>query len=379
MLSIGRLAAGGQAYYLATVASGVEDYYVGRGGAPGRWLGRLAVDLGVDGRVDGEVLHTVLEGRDPSDGARLCRTRSDRTPGFDLCFRAPKSVSILFGLGGHETALEVRAAHDSAVGAALGYLERTACWARRGTNGIDQISADGFVAAAFRHRTSRAGDPHLHTHVLVANVTRADDGRWSSLDARHLYLHAKTAGFLYEAHLRDDLTRRLGVAWGPVRNGIADLDGIPDSVLKLFSKRRAEIEAEMARRGVTSARAAEIATLETRHTKALVSRVTFGPVSCLSAASSIGLMIPVLAQMMDRGDMNNGGGHWWAWLIGLAVLGIVIVLVVWMVTRLAQPHSASASAPPPSRPSAEDVLADRLARGEIDEDEYRRRRDALRT
>jgi putative membrane protein len=89
-------------------------------------------------------------------------------------------------------------------------------------------------------------------------------------------------------------------------------------------------------------------------------------------------MIPVLAQMMDRGDMDNGGGHWWAWLIGLGVLALLIVFVVWMVTRLTQPKSASSAAPQSSRPSAEEVLGDRLARGEIDEDEYRRRRDALR-
>lgn len=77
--------------------------------------------------------------------------------------------------------------------------------------------------------------------------------------------------------------------------------------------------------------------------------------------------------------MGGGGGHWWGWLIGLVVLALVIVLVVWAVTRLTQPHSsAPAVAREPSRPSAEDVLAERLARGEIDEDEYRRRRDALR-
>ena len=85
----------------------------------------------------------------------------------------------------------------------------------------------------------------------------------------------------------------------------------------------------------------------------------------------------VLAQMMDRGDMNDGGGHWWGWLIGLGALALVIVLVVWVVTRLTQPHSAAPAVTRDlSRPSAEDLLADRLARGEIDEDEYRRRRDA---
>lgn len=86
----------------------------------------------------------------------------------------------------------------------------------------------------------------------------------------------------------------------------------------------------------------------------------------------------VLTQMMDRNDMG-GGGHWWGWLIGLGVLAVIIVLVVWAVTRLTQPHSALAASPrEPTRPSAEDLLANRLARGEIDVDEYRRRRDALR-
>ena len=209
----------------------------------------------------------VLEGHDAATGVQLGRARSNRVPGFDLTFRAPKSVSVLFGLGGFEISAEVRAAHDAAVDAALGYLERTACWSRRGTDGVEQLAGGGFVGAAFRHRTSRAGDPHLHTHVLVANVTRGTDGRWATLDARHVYLHAKTAGYLYEAHLRAELTRRLGVAWKPVRHGIADLEGIPDAVLRAFSTRRIEIEAEMTARGVSSPRAAEIAALETRQAK----------------------------------------------------------------------------------------------------------------
>ena len=88
-------------------------------------------------------------------------------------------------------------------------------------------------------------------------------------------------------------------------------------------------------------------------------------------------MVTVLAQMMDRGDMGDGGsGHWWWWVIGLAVLAVLVVLVAFFVTRSAASHTAAA--PQPSRRSAEDVLADRFAHGEIDEAEYRRRRDALR-
>ena len=109
------------------------------------------------------------------------------------------------------------------------------------------MPAAGLVAAAFRHRTSRAGDPQLHTHVLVANLGRGPDGRWSALDGRRLYAHARAASFVYQAVLRAELTRTLGLEWLPVRNGIAELVGVPKPVLRAFSRRRAEIQAALAR------------------------------------------------------------------------------------------------------------------------------------
>jgi putative membrane protein len=88
-------------------------------------------------------------------------------------------------------------------------------------------------------------------------------------------------------------------------------------------------------------------------------------------------MLPVLAQIMDRGDMGNGGDPWWAWLIGAVVLLLLVGLIVFAVVRMTTPSGA---APPsaPERRSPEDLLAERFAQGEIDETEYRRRRDALR-
>jgi putative membrane protein len=88
-------------------------------------------------------------------------------------------------------------------------------------------------------------------------------------------------------------------------------------------------------------------------------------------------MLPVLAQMMDRDDMGNGGGHWWAWLIGAVVLVILVGLVVFAVVRMTA-VSGAASTKGSERRSAEDLLAERFARGEIDEADYRSRRDALR-
>jgi len=124
---------------------------------------------------------------------------------------------------------------------------------------VRQVRADGFVAAAFAHRTSRAGDPLLHTHVVIGNLALGEDGKWGALDSRLLFRHAKTAGFLYQAALRAELTERLGVEWGPVRQGCADLAGVRRDVVEHFSQRRAEVVGHMRERGARSARAAELA------------------------------------------------------------------------------------------------------------------------
>ncbi len=265
MLNIGRLGAGREAYYLEAVASGAEDYYVGAGEAPGTWLGAGCAALDLRSEVAAEALRAVLAGLDPATGQRLGRAGNRRTPGFDLTFRPPKSVSVLYGLGSPDVAGAVKAGHDAAVLAAVGYLEREAAWSRRGHDGHERVAIEGLVAAAFVHRTSRAGDVRLHTHVVVANVTRAlDDGQWRTLDGRLLYTHAKTAGYLYQAQLRRELTTRLGLEWEPVTRGYADVIGIPRSVIHGFSRRRQEIVDQLAERGESSPRAAQVATLATR-------------------------------------------------------------------------------------------------------------------
>jgi conjugative relaxase-like TrwC/TraI family protein len=195
VLNIGKLRKGGELYYLNSVAKGVEDYYVGSGEAPGYWLAGGAKDLGLAGPVGEADLRAVLNGFHPKSGNRLTnghQSKRERVPGFDLTFRAPKSVSLLHALGPKEASNEVVSAHGAAVQAAIAYLEREASAARRGKGGKNKIASKGFIGAAFRHRTSRVGDPLLHTHVLVANLIKGEDDRWGALDARRLYVHAKT-------------------------------------------------------------------------------------------------------------------------------------------------------------------------------------------
>lgn len=264
MLSIGKLRIeDGVDYYLRTVADGIEEYCTADREARGRWIGASRQLLGLDGEVFGDDLRAVLGGRDPTTGLMLASSRRTR-PGFDLCFSAPKSVSLLFVFGDSEIRRGVVGADESAVRTGLDYLEREACWVRRGHAGTRRLRADGFVAAAFRHRTSRAGDPQLHTHVVVVNSARGADGKWSALHTYAIYDSAKTAGYLYQAHLRYEISRSLGVRWGPIVSGCAEMAGIPALVLNAFSERRDDIKKKMTEQGITGRHGAEIAALATR-------------------------------------------------------------------------------------------------------------------
>jgi conjugative relaxase-like TrwC/TraI family protein len=247
VLTIGKLgrSRGRLEYYDAQVAAGAEDYYAGRGESPGRWRGAGARALGLSERavVDRAGFMAVMAGRDPVGGGVLREMGVRSTvSGFDLTFSAPKSVSVLFAVLDDRDAGELLAAHEHAVEVTLGYLEREACFTRRGRDGMQRLHGEGFVAASYRHRMSRAGDPHLHTHVVVANLTRAE-GRYTALDARALYEHKAAGGAVYRLVLREQVRARLPWAvWHPVGRGLFELDGVPGAVLRHFSQRRVEIE-----------------------------------------------------------------------------------------------------------------------------------------
>ncbi len=194
-----------------------------------------------------------------------------RRAGVDLTFSAPKSVSLLFAFGDPRTVAAVRAAHESAIGEALAYLEQVAGQGLRGHHGdgqrAHQVPTDGLIAVGFEHRTSRAGDPQLHTHVVVPNLVHGVDGQWSAVDTRALHRHARTAGYLYQVVLRGQLTAALGVGWEPVRRGQADITGVPAAALMVFSTRRTQIDEQLHAAGASGGRAAQVACLATRPPK----------------------------------------------------------------------------------------------------------------
>ncbi|HTX46008.1 MAG TPA: MobF family relaxase, partial [Solirubrobacteraceae bacterium] len=245
MLTIGKLGSSRSqlAYYEQQVAAGIEDYYAGRGEARGVWLGSGAGSLRLHGDVERDGFMALMRGRHPVDGSVLRRMGSCSTvAALDLTFSAPKSVSVLFAIADDRVAAALADAHNHAVGAALGYLEREACWTRRGHAGAQRLHGEGFIAAGYRHRLSRAGDPQLHTHVVVANMTRAE-GKYTALDAHPLYEHKSAAGAVYRAVLRAEVRTALPWAsWRHTDRGLFEIDGVLDSVLRHLSRRRVEIE-----------------------------------------------------------------------------------------------------------------------------------------
>lgn len=267
MLSIGKLGvAGGADYYLDKVANSVDDYYLGRGEAPGQWVGQGVTALGLTGQVDPEELRNLLAGKSAVGEALGLQVQPGRRPGYDLTFSAPKGVSLLWAFGAADVRDAISTAHDLAVASVIDQLSTEACFARRGHGGAELVEANGFIGAAFRHRTSRAGDPQLHTHVVVPNLVQAADGRWSAPDGRHLFAWKMTAGALCRSALRAELAP-LGLAWDIRRNGLSELADVPKTILRAFSKRRVDIEAAMDARGTASQRAAETAALDTRQGK----------------------------------------------------------------------------------------------------------------
>jgi len=292
VLSVAKLTPGQESYYERSVAAGMDDYYAGRGESPGVWVGRGAVALELDGIVEEGQLGRLIGGRDPSTSAvlrshppkrqitverieaatgRRWLERKTLAPvaGFDLVFSAPKSVSLLHALGDEETRLAITQAHLAAWQAALSYLEEEACVLRRGKNGVVREQGGGFVAAAYQHRTSRAEDPHLHTHVIVANMARSpSDGEWRALDGEPiLKSYRLAAGYLYEAQLRYELSRSLRLQWAKPAKGWAELSDVPRTVIDAFSRRRTQIVERMAEQQMSGFHAAKVAAVATRERK----------------------------------------------------------------------------------------------------------------
>jgi conjugative relaxase-like TrwC/TraI family protein len=304
MLRVTRLAGTGggrAAYYLADLAPEVSSVAtLTDSRASPLWLGCAAPALGLTGPVDPDSFTALLEDRGP--GGRSLTAGVTPVAAWDLTFACPKSVSVLFGVGHGEVPGEVVAAHESAVRVALDYVETTAVAVRRGSGDERHLLPTGGVAAAsFTHGLSRALDPHLHSHVVVANLARGEDGRWTAIDGRGLHAHAAAAGALYDCHLRADLVRRLGVAWEPPAAGASpELRGVGPDVRAEFSQRHAEIRSRLWEWQARSPGAARAAWAATRDAKPAALDVDRLAQQWVGRAESAGLVPAALDRVTEQ-------------------------------------------------------------------------------
>ena len=243
-----------------------------------RWHGEAADLLGLHGRVNPKRFEAVLAGYVPGTELRLGRLRDgehQHRPGVDVTFSAPKSVSLeALVYAPPKTRARVVRAHDEAVRATLGFIETELLQTRSyepETGRRPRVQADGMVAATFRHLASRNLDPQLHTHAVIANMTRGRDGDWRSAEFTAVERSKLLIGAYYRNELRTRL-KKIGYATVPTLVGRMpgfEIAGYQRPMLDAFSTRRRELLDYMQERGWenTPARTQQAA-LYTRRRKA---------------------------------------------------------------------------------------------------------------
>jgi len=252
-----------------------DDYYADGGISPSEWHGEGAKALGLSGEVSRDTFRAMLDGSLP-DGQQLGTMREGKLqhrPGWDITMSAPKSVSIMAEVAGDR---RLGSAHANAVKAAMAYVERHAAATRiRAESGVERQTTDNLLIASFRHDTSRAQDPQLHTHNVIMNMTQDAEGNWRSLEPRALYQLQKAIGAVYRQELAVGV-RALGYGIEQGKDSLFEIKGVPAAVIRAFSERAAQVEARLAERGQTRATASaeekQIAALDTREAKQSLER-----------------------------------------------------------------------------------------------------------
>ncbi|OUC53032.1 MULTISPECIES: MobF family relaxase [Sphingomonadaceae] len=249
----------------------VGDYYTKGADEHSEWGGKVAAELGLEGKVDPGIFKELLAGKvgDQQLGRRRKDGNIQHHPGWDFAVNAPKSVSIMALVAGDERIIE---AHEQAVGVALTYLEEHATMRHRVDGEVTEKTTGRLIWARFTEHASRELDPHLHTHVVVMNITDERDGaKKVSLETRAMFAEQMAAGQVYRNELAHLLRERgYDVEFDP-RRGLFEIRGVPKDLITDMSQRAEQIEAHAAEHGLTGQAARQKSFYATRGPKQKIS------------------------------------------------------------------------------------------------------------
>lgn len=245
------------------------EYYAEDGQSPSEWQGKGAKALGLAGDVDRDQFRDLLDGKVADQQLGTTRDgKLEHRPGWDVTLSAPKSVSIMAEVAGDRRLI---AAHGAAVKTALAHVEQHMAATRvRDGVAVNREATRNLVIASFQHGTSRALDPQLHTHNVILNATKSEDGTWRSIEPRAIYQLQKQIGAIYRQELALKV-RELGYEIETSKDSLFEIKGVSAEVIAAFSTRSAEIEAALGERGTSrdeaSAAEKQVAALDTRQAK----------------------------------------------------------------------------------------------------------------
>src|SRR5690606_8299768 len=243
-----------------------DDYYAEGGLSPSEWQGQGAEALGLSGEVDRDQFRDLLDGQIGDQQLGTFRDgQLEHRPGWDVTLSAPKSVSIMAEVAGDRRLIGAR---GQAVETGMPHVEQHMAATRIRDGGTVNLAAAGnLVVASFQHGTSRAQDPQLHTHNVIMNATKSEDGAWRSLEPRAIYQMQKQIGAIYRQELALKV-RELGYEIDTAKDSMFEIKGVSGETMAAFSSRSAAIEAALGERGTTrhdaSATERQIAALDTR-------------------------------------------------------------------------------------------------------------------
>lgn len=204
-----------------------------------QWRGEGAIALGCTGTVDEIAFSNVLSGLAPTGETLPGRQiHAQHQAGIDLTFNAPKSISLAALMGQQEALI---AAHAQAIAQTLQIIEQRYAYTRLCKQGQRQlVPTQNLVIATFPHTTSRAHDPHLHTHCVVANLTQIANGEWRTINNTGIYRDRSLLSALYTNALAAQV-RQLGYEIALRPDSRFELAGYEPEQLQHFSKRRQQI------------------------------------------------------------------------------------------------------------------------------------------